>query len=441
MLKAPVGLVGLRLLGFWQANNSKSAEDDKVVDSSAGSNLRPEISQNFLLDPRVLNSGIERSSEMVRRLMLESGVPGLTLCVAKKGEILWEAAFGYCDVENQVPCSPDASMRIASISKSIFASTMVAPLIEKGKLGLEDSIHKYLTLEEFPKPKFEGNEYDLTVKQILSHTSGIRSYDDDEDESRTLKPIGSAESMKVYQSRAQFNREGFFQRETFRSVIEALRPFKNDPLKVQPGQFSYTTYGYTLLSAIVQKVLQDNGSSKQDAKEVQVEDSWMKTLRRDWKMHDTHLDQDEKIIPRRARYYMRTCVNGGLINAPYQDSSVKWAGGGLISTTRDLASFGMAMIDCYKGRGKSKLKRETVELFWSEAASRKNPGSNYGLGFAIKSDTNTKTVYHTGSALGASSVLLIQPETETVVVILSNLGSINLLPLSLSISEMFKKVC
>lgn len=366
-------------------------------------------------------------------LMLEKGIPGMTICVSHRGEIVWNLALGCCDVENLTYCDPDASMRIASISKAIFAATIVAPMLEKKLVDLNSSIYDYLTKDEFPRQKFDGKEYDITVEQLLSHTAGITHYPETPGD-WPLKPIGSKGSKRIYQNEDQFNQIGYFQRKRYRSVIEALEPFKDGPLIGCPGEnFRYTTYGFTLLSAVMQKVLQ----SDKETSEVQIEDYWINKLRKDWSLKITQLDYDEEVIPKRSRYYFRSAFNGGLMNAPYADSSVKWAGGGLISNARDLASFGNTMIECYKGRKNSPIDSKTVRTLWTE---RKN---KYGLGFFVEGfkegaeSTKDSVAWHSGSAVGASSILMIYPDSEVVVAILTNMGSINLAPLGRSIAETF----
>lgn len=378
----------------------------------------------------------EFSSKQMVNLMLDKGIPGLTVCVSKRGRVVWSGAFGYCDVENHVECIPEARMRIASISKPLFVATIVAPMIEQDKLDIKTSIYNYLTTEEFPKQQFNGKESDITIEQLLSHTSGIRHYDEGDLKDRPLRPIGSSGSQLLYQCDDQFNRTGFFQRDTFRSVFQALEPFKAGPLVSEPGTYNYTTYGYTLLSAVAERVHQ-KGATNDKSKKEQIEDYWVKVLRRDWDMTETNLDQDEPILSNRARYYMRSSPNGALVNAPYTDNSVKWAGGGLISTVKDLVKFGNALVHSFKQREASKLKRETLELLWTEREG------SYGLGFATKnldpyeSSGEPRVIYHLGGALGASSALILYPESEIVVAMLANLKDVNLRKVCLDIADKF----
>jgi len=383
------------------------------------------------MDPNSSQKAIRSARERINLFTLERGIPGLTICVSKRGQIIWHEGFGYSDVENQVACRSDARMRIASISKSLFSAVVVGPLIDQDKIDLKKSIHDVIKEDEFPRKKFGDKDVDITIQQLLAHTSGILHYDEKTpDDPSALRPIGSEGSMKIYQNDDQYSKKGFYQRATFRSVIEALEPFKNEPLLHEPGsKFSYTTYGYTLLSAALERICEqlesccESGESKK-VKKFHVEHYWMNKLRREWKMEDTCLDQEEPILPYKARYYLRSGINGQLINAPYADNSVKWAGGGLISTTRDLVKFGNALINSYKGREGARLKSDTVKTLW------KVEKEDYGLGFASskvdpeESGGDELGIHHAGGALGASSILVIYPESEIVVAILCNLGEV-----------------
>lgn len=435
-------LVLIRYLGILGWNSAPKQDDTEKIKQHA--EQHPEKRNNFeklyyetaANSDRILDHAVDQSRNKISHFMIEKGIPGLAICVAKKGEIIWHTAFGLCDVENQLPCNRDARMRIASISKPMFVATVVAPMIEEGKIDIDSSIHKYLSPDEFPKKKFNDQDIDITVKQLMSHTSGLRHYEEDRAEEKPFRSIGSPGSQTVCQCDSQFDRREFYQRTTYRSVKEALKPFKEDPLVGEPGKYNYTTYGYTLLSAVVEQAHQQ-AATNDKVKEEQIEDHWLKVLRREWKLDETSLDQDELLLPNRARYYLRTAYNGGLINAPYADSSVKWAGGGLVSTTKDLVKFGNALVDSYKSRESSKLKRETLDLLWNQVEQ------SYGLGFAIKtldpkiSAGEVRAVYHLGNAVGCSSALIMYPDSEIVVAILTNLGSTNLMSAGLYVADQF----
>ncbi|XP_045133389.1 serine beta-lactamase-like protein LACTB, mitochondrial isoform X2 [Portunus trituberculatus] len=116
---------------------------------------------------------VKKARQILRRFAEEVGAPGLVVGVTVNGKQVWMDGFGFADLENGVRCSPATVMRIASISKSL-TMTAVAKLWEDGKLDLDDPIQKYIP--DFPKKTYNGEEVTITIRQLLSHKSGIRHY-------------------------------------------------------------------------------------------------------------------------------------------------------------------------------------------------------------------------------------------------------------------------
>ena len=87
---------------------------------------------------------------------------------------MFEKGFGYCNVEQLLSCDPTQSVfRVASISK-LITGVLTLKLASEGKIDLDDSIYKHL--KDFPKKRIDGREVDITIRQLLNHTSGIRDY-------------------------------------------------------------------------------------------------------------------------------------------------------------------------------------------------------------------------------------------------------------------------
>ena len=99
--------------------------------------------------------------------------PGETGCaalVAIKGQIIYKKAFGMADLELNVPMQPYMVFRIGSITKQ-FTAIAILQLMEQGKLSLQDDITKFI-------PDYPTQAYKITVENLLTHTSGIKSYTD-----------------------------------------------------------------------------------------------------------------------------------------------------------------------------------------------------------------------------------------------------------------------
>uniref|UniRef100_A0A9J2PQ11 PAP-associated domain-containing protein n=1 Tax=Ascaris lumbricoides TaxID=6252 RepID=A0A9J2PQ11_ASCLU len=114
-----------------------------------------------------------KATRVIQRFLVRTGAPGLSIGVSMNGDRVWSAGFGLADVEQMVPCTADTVMRIASISKSITA-TIAARLVQNGKLNLDTNVQEYLP--DYPKKEFDGKPVDITIRQLLCHTSGIRHY-------------------------------------------------------------------------------------------------------------------------------------------------------------------------------------------------------------------------------------------------------------------------
>ncbi|XP_037689695.1 serine beta-lactamase-like protein LACTB, mitochondrial [Choloepus didactylus] len=399
---------------------------------------------------------IESSRDLLHRIKDEVGAPGIVVGVSVDGKEVWSEGLGYADVENRVPCKPETVMRIASISKSL---TMVAlaKLWEAGKLDLDIPVQHYVP--EFPEKEYEGEKVSVTTRLLISHLSGIRHYEKDmkkvkeekaykalkmmkgtmeSDQEKELKEKGSksnekndfaktkteqdnearGRNSKPGKKKNDFEQGELYLKEKFENSIESLRLFKNDPLFFKPGsQFLYSTFGYTLLAAIVERA---SGYKYVD---------YMQKIFHDLDMLTTVQEENEPVIYNRARFYVYN-KKRRLVNTPYVDNSYKWAGGGFLSTVGDLLKFGNAMLYSYQvGLFKNSnenllpgyLKPETMVMIWTPVPNTEmswDKEGKYAMAWGVVEKKQTygscrkqrHYASHTGGAVGASSVLLILPE-------------------------------
>lgn len=421
------------------------------------------------------STAIDSSRELLRRVKDEVGSPGIVVGVSVDGQAVWLEGLGFADVENRIPCSPDSVMRVASISKS-FTMTAVAKLWEEGRIDLDAPVQTYVP--EFPEKEFEGEKVTITTRLLVSHLSGIRHYEKDvqkirkkigkkssemtgpektplEDTESTkaehpgkLKPLNTAKSQK----NVSLQPEEFYIKDKFNSVIDALELFKNDPLVFKPGsQFLYSTHAWTLLSAVVERA---SGRRFLD---------YMQQMFKDLGMTNTIPEEHEPIIYNRARFYSFSDQKR-LINCPYVDNSCKWAGGGFLSTVKDLLRFGNVLLYSYQAKEMAKmlpgyLKAGTVSMMWKQVPSTEmswDREGKYAMGWATVEEKQDfgqckcqkHYISHTGGAVGASSVLLILPEEDSqtlipprgvVVTIIANMQGTGLNSTALKIALEFEK--
>lgn len=310
---------------------------------------------------------IKRIEQAIQEEMQKNGVPGVAVAIAQHGKTVYAKGFGYADVENKVPFTPQTVSRIGSISKT-FTALAIMQLVEQGKLKLDDEVQLYV-------PSFPKKSAPITIRQLLGHQGGIRHYKGNE-----------MLSAKHYDT-----------------VEEALNIFRDDPLIAEPGtKYSYTTYGYNLLSRVVETV-----SGRNFGEYLQ------QRIFEPLGLKQTYLDDPSKLIPNRAHNYTKR-QNGPLENAPAVDQSNKWGGGGLLSTVEDLLRYA-ASYDSHQ-----LLKAETIAQMFTAQKTRDGNPTNYGMGWATALEDGRRRVEHTGGSVGATSALSKYPEQQTTIAVLVN---------------------
>jgi len=308
-------------------------------------------------------------ADLVEAARTEWQAPGMSVAVVVDGRIAWARGFGLADVENEIEARPDTVYRIASISKPLSA-TAIMQLMEKGKLSIDDPVTKHV-------PSFPDRGLGITLRHLLTHTSGIRHY--------------KAGEMDL--------------KEHFDSIEAALEIFKDDPLLFTPGtKYSYSSYAYNLLAAVVES------ASGLTFEAYMREKVWGPAG-----MTVTRLEQQGDIVPHRSRQYVVAGGGGGVKNAPFADLSVKWAGGGVISTVEDLARFAIALDQGVL------LKPETLETMYEPMTLTDGTRTDYGLGWDSQADAaGRRWIAHGGGATGGSTYILRLPEKRFAVTIAAN---------------------
>ena len=305
--------------------------------------------------------------------MAKQAVPGVVVAVSKDGRLIYAKGFGYADLENKVPFTPQTVSRIGSISKT-FTATAVMQLVEQGKINLDAEVQTYV-------PDFPKKPWPITVRQVLCHQSGIRHYK------------GNEMLSNVH----------------YDTIDQALGIFKDEPLVNEPGTaYSYTTYGYVLLSKVVESA---SGERFGDYLQKHIFDPLG--------LKETYLDEPSRIIPNRARNYTRpgrrdAASGNDVQNAPAVDQSNKWGGGGILSTVGDLLKYAAAY------DGDKLLKPGTIKLMFTAQKTRDGKPTAYGLGWGVANEQGRRRIEHTGGSVGATSALSKYPEQGMAIAILVN---------------------
>ena len=316
---------------------------------------------------------VEEARALVRADLAARGYPGIAIAVSVDGATVWSEGFGYANLEHRVPMWPSVKFRVGSISKSLTAAA-AARLVEDGRLDLDAPIQQYV-------PSFPEKAHPITTRQLGGHLAGIRHYQGDEN----------------------------FIRDPYPTVLDGLSIFADDPLLHEPGTaFAYTSYGFNLLSAVVE------GAAKKPFL-----DTMREAVFRPLGLRDTVADFVTPIIPGRTSYYVRDDA-GRVVNAPWVNNSYKWAGGGFLSTTEDVLAFANAHLD------DGYLSEASRKLLFTEQRTRDGEGVGYGFGWFIRTrEDGRRLLSHSGGSVGGTSLMVMEPESRVVVVGLINLTRAN----------------
>lgn len=326
------------------------------------------------------------AEEIADTLMTDHPLPGLSIAAARDGEIVWTTVRGYSDLQTLEPVTPESRFLIGSVSKPLTAVAALH-LAETGVLDLDADIRTYV-------PDFPEKAFPVTARQLLAHQGGIRHYRPAFNLHAPYLPSESG-SARVYDT-----------------VGHSLDAFAGDALLFEPGTgFQYSTYGYTLLSAALEGA---SGTAFLDLMEARVFAPAQ--------MARTGADFDAPEPAGRVTDYLAIMGDGRVLTAPNTSQSVKWAGGGLLSTPSDLARFGSALLagDLIGADAFAELSTPRVLPDGSSPQLYASGMRTAEVTFREGDETPVLLLHHGGTSTGAQAALVIIPEHNLVVAITAN---------------------
>jgi D-alanyl-D-alanine carboxypeptidase len=297
--------------------------------------------------------------------------PGIVIAVSKGDKVLYSGAKGLANIEFNVPLEPSQILRIASVTKQIAAAAILK-YVDDGKIHLEDPLSKFLP--DYPNGK------NITVLQLLNHTSGIKSYT-------------NVKGMMSGPIRLDVTTQ------------ELVDSFKDLPPVFEPGaDWSYNNSGYVLLGAILESV-----SGK--AWHQHLQDSIFEPFN----MKSTQFGGDAQLISKKVSGYSNH--HGKIIPATFLSMTQPHAAGALVSNPLDLIAWNNAL---HSGKV---LKPATYQLMITPQGEAKK--ARYGFGIS-KGQLREETILeHGGGIPGFSSYLLYLPDSEISVAVIRNTDSSN----------------
>ena len=298
----------------------------------------------------------------------DPAAPGMAVLVARGDQVLHRSACGRASLELDVPLAPEHVFRIGSVTKQ-FAAAAVLKLAEEGKLLLDDPLTRFV-------PGYPDGDA-ITVRMLLDHTSGIRSY-------TSIEAIMAG--------------GGIMQDLSTAALIDS---FKDEPTDFPPGQgWAYNNSGYVLVGAVIEAA---SGKSWH----AYLEEAFFGPLGMD---HTGYGSEAETVIPGHVDGY--TLSGEHWARARYLSMTQPHAAGALVSTVDDLLKWNRAL---HEGRI---LRQSSYAAMTTPAGKAAENG--YGFGIGAGTLRGRPKLEHGGGIFGFSASLLYLPEDEVSVAVLYN---------------------
>lgn len=314
-----------------------------------------------------LHAMADNVDDYIRSQMTERHVPGAAVAVLDKGKAVKIKGYGWASVEFDAPVTADTVFEIGSVSKQMTAAAIML-LVEDGKVELDDKISKHL-------PGTPETWKDVTVRNLLTHTSGIKSY-------TSLEGFELSKRLKV----ADF--------------IKQLAPY---PLEFTPGERNiYSNSAFNLLAFII------------EAKSGMPYIEFMRSrIFRPLGMGHTTDRDPQFIVKNRANGY--EWESGHLSGRDASLTDLTGAGS-IVSTIGDMVKWDTAL------RGTAFLKPASRAEIWKHFVFNNGKDSPYGFGWRLSETRGHKLIGHTGQTAGFGSANFRYVDDAVAVIVLTNIG-------------------
>jgi CubicO group peptidase (beta-lactamase class C family) len=312
-----------------------------------------------------LEATASKSPELVRSV--EAALPphvGACVMAIDYGKLVFEHAAGLADIEGKTPCTPATNFRMASVSKQ-FTATAIMLLVDRGKLSLEDPLTKFF-------PGFPEYGKRITVKHLLTHTSGLPEYE-------KLIPVGTTLQLDDL------------------DVLHLLMGTKL-PLFSPGEKFEYSNSGYAMLGLIVEVV------AEKPFHEFMASDVFRPLGMNESVLYQLGLNE----VPHRAFGHEQR--DGKWVRSDQSLTSAIRGDGAVYTSLRDYRKW-LAGIDDRK-----LLKGSSYDAMFTSQVLTDRHGACYGFGWFIDEYRGEPRIYHNGETHGFRECVQRFPKRRAAIV-------------------------
>lgn len=330
----------------------------------------------------------------VARVMKSFDVPGLSVAIVKEGKVVWAKGYGVRKLGEPTPVDENTLFGIGSNTKA-FTSAALATLVDAGKISWDDRVYERLRGFQMYDPYVS---HEMTIRDLLTHRSGM----------------GLGEGDLLFWPHTTFTREEIIYRLRFMKPASSFR-----------SRFAYDNLLYMTAGQIIPAV---TGKSWEDY----VREKILRPLG----MHTTNLSNAD-FKPGDNYAWPHSKVDGKLQVVGFENLDNAGPAGSINSSAAEMAKWILLQLNHGKfpGREDRLFSEKQSREMWSAqtilpAGDRTGPlaGLNskfaaYGLGWGLRDYRGRKMVGHTGGVSGFVSRVMVVPEENLGVVILTNAES------------------
>jgi CubicO group peptidase (beta-lactamase class C family) len=314
-----------------------------------------------------------------------SGAPGASVMIIRDGSVIFKKGYGYGDLQSHRRIVPATNFRLASMTKQ-FTAMCIMMLKEKGKLSYSDPLTAFF-------PGFPAYGKAITVKHLLTHTSGLLDYESLIPDSQTVQVMD-------------------------KDVLALME--KTDSTLFPPGtKYEYSNTGYALLSLIVEKASGEPFAGFLQ-KHIFSPLGMRATLAYIRGMGD---------VPERAYGFTRT--DSGFVFADQSVTSAVLGDGGIYSNTEDLFTWDQALYTT------TLVSSASLDESFADAALTDGTPIDYGYGWHKETFLGMRHPFHDGSTRGFRNTILRFPSRKFTVIILTNRNEGDPRVIAKKIAEMY----
>ena len=304
----------------------------------------------------------------------QPGSPGASVVIIKDGKIALAKGYGLANLEEKIPCGTNTNFRLASVTKQ-FTAMSVLILADRKQLALDEPLTDFF-------PEFPAYGRQITVRHLLTHTSGLLDYED-------LIPKGTG--LPVLD----------------RDVLRLL--MQQDKTYFPPGtKYRYSNSGYSLLALIVEA-----RSGNTFAQFLQANIFGPLKMK-----HTLAYEQGLSVVPNRAYGYSPD--SSGFKRTDQSLTSSVLGDGGIYSSVADLYQWDQAL---YTDK---LISRKLLKLAFTPATAAERADTGYGFGWFIGQYRGLREIWHSGNTIGFTTRIARFPNKHFTVIILTNRNDANI---------------